>query len=91
MKCLQCKKEIDQPSGKRAKQFCNNSCRSNYWYARNKKGKSKPKVNPKAQNKPIQEPETKPPDTSNTKNKGNDDMPKGLNTIQQLQWRIDHC
>jgi hypothetical protein len=37
--CLQCNKWISQPDGKRAKLFCNNTCRSNYWYSKNKKGK----------------------------------------------------
>lgn len=36
--CLQCNKWISQPEGKRAKLFCNNTCRSNYWYSKNKKG-----------------------------------------------------
>lgn len=38
--CLHCNKWIKQPEGKREKLFCNNTCRSNYWYSKNKKGKS---------------------------------------------------
>lgn len=35
--CLQCKKWVNQTKGKKAKQFCNDTCRSNYRYAKNKK------------------------------------------------------
>lgn len=31
MNCLNCDKELVQMPGKRAKQFCNSTCRSNYW------------------------------------------------------------
>lgn len=37
--CLQCKKWVTQPEGKRTKKFCNATCRSNYRYAKNKKEK----------------------------------------------------
>ncbi len=37
-KCLFCEKEIEQPKGKRKKEFCNNTCRSNQWYKMNRKG-----------------------------------------------------
>lgn len=40
--CLQCNKWINQPEGKRKKVFCNNTCRSNYWYGKNKKNKKSP-------------------------------------------------
>lgn len=35
--CLQCGNTIEQPVGKKTKNFCNNTCRSNYWYDKNKK------------------------------------------------------
>jgi hypothetical protein len=35
--CLQCDKWVNQTKGKRAKKFCNDTCRSNYRYAKNKK------------------------------------------------------
>lgn len=35
--CLQCNKWVPQTEGKRAKKFCNDTCRSNYRYAKNKK------------------------------------------------------
>lgn len=35
--CLQCKKELIQTPGKKAKKFCGPTCRSNYWYERNKR------------------------------------------------------
>jgi endogenous inhibitor of DNA gyrase (YacG/DUF329 family) len=31
MNCLECKKEVIQTPGKRERQFCNSTCRSNYW------------------------------------------------------------
>lgn len=39
--CKHCNKWIIQPEGRRKKEFCNNTCRSNYWYGKNKKGKDK--------------------------------------------------
>lgn len=39
--CEFCKKWVKQPEGKRAKRFCNNTCRSNHWYSLNKKGKAR--------------------------------------------------
>ena len=45
MGCLNCKKELEQLVGKRQKQFCNSTCRSNYWQkAKRKKSKEPPKV-----------------------------------------------
>ena len=35
--CLQCKTWVNQTKGKRAKKFCNDTCRSNYRHAQNKK------------------------------------------------------
>lgn len=40
-KCLQCQKWVDQPKGKKKKDFCNDTCRSNFRYAKNKKSKVK--------------------------------------------------
>ena len=37
--CQQCNKWLSNTPGKRTKQFCNNTCRSNYWYAKNIKDK----------------------------------------------------
>jgi hypothetical protein len=56
--CRFCKKEIEQPAGKRAKEFCNNTCRSNYWYDKNKKGKTVIKVNQPTNEKKIEPPKT---------------------------------
>lgn len=39
-KCKFCDKWVTQPEGKKKKEFCNSTCRSNYWYGKNKKGKS---------------------------------------------------
>lgn len=41
MQCLECGKDLIQITGKRAKQFCNVTCRSNYW--QKKKRDSEPK------------------------------------------------
>lgn len=42
MGCLECGKELVQLSGKRAKQFCNVTCRSNYWQKKKRKASAKP-------------------------------------------------
>lgn len=36
-KCPKCGKELKQTPGKRAKVFCNSTCRSGYWAKNNKK------------------------------------------------------
>ena len=41
--CKFCNKWIPKSTGKRKKEFCNNTCRSNYWYDKNKKGGKKQK------------------------------------------------
>lgn len=38
MKCLCCGKEVPQTPKKRVKQFCNSTCRSNYWQKEKRKG-----------------------------------------------------
>lgn len=38
--CEFCKKWVSQPEGKKKKRFCSETCRSNFWYAKNKKGKT---------------------------------------------------
>lgn len=35
--CEQCNKWVPQTEGKKKKRFCNETCRSNFWYAKNKK------------------------------------------------------
>lgn len=39
--CVQCKKWVNQPKGKRKKKFCNDTCRSNYRHAENRKKAAK--------------------------------------------------
>lgn len=34
-KCLNCGKELKHIDGRRKKTFCNDTCRSNYWYKKN--------------------------------------------------------
>lgn len=59
MNCKFCQKEILQPAGKRKKEYCNNTCRSNFWYAQNKKGKPKQVIldatKPTNQVKPVEQ------------------------------------
>lgn len=43
MGCLECGKELTQTPGKRAKQFCNVTCRSNYWQKQKRKDKPQKK------------------------------------------------
>lgn len=38
-RCKFCNLELQQKQGKKVKEFCNNTCRSNFWYAKNKKVK----------------------------------------------------
>lgn len=40
-KCLNCDKELIQTDGKRDKKFCSNTCRSSYWFKKNKVPKVK--------------------------------------------------
>lgn len=44
MGCKFCKKELTQTPGKKKKEFCGETCRSNYWYGLNKKGRSASKT-----------------------------------------------
>jgi hypothetical protein len=37
MNCRECKKDIEQTVGKRAKEFCNSTCRSNFWQKNKRK------------------------------------------------------
>lgn len=37
--CKQCGKDLIQTVGRRKKEFCNETCRSAFWYGKNKKGK----------------------------------------------------
>jgi hypothetical protein len=52
MNCRDCKKYVEQTPGKRAKEFCNSTCRSNFWQKEDRKKKVS---NPKAQIKYLNE------------------------------------
>ena len=39
--CKHCKKELVHTEGRRKKEFCNDTCRSNFWYTKNVKDKPK--------------------------------------------------
>lgn len=43
MNCLNCNREVDQSTGRRARLYCNDSCKGNYW-RRKKPPESKVKV-----------------------------------------------
>lgn len=59
MECLECNKNLEQTLGKRAKQFCNSTCRSNFW----QKAKRKIAENNKPENKKKIEEARNSPDT----------------------------
>lgn len=60
IKCLFCGNIVLQSAGKRKKEYCNNTCRSNFWYNKNKKGKSlvKDLTKPNKEVKPAETPKT---------------------------------
>lgn len=80
MECKFCKKVVEQPEGKRKKEFCNNTCRSNFWYAQNKKGK--PSVTLTDNTKPNKE--LKPPTTPKTNYTINTSTPKNLIELKTM-------
>jgi hypothetical protein len=60
MACKNCGEPIVQTPGKRAKEFCDSTCRSNYWQIKNRLGKiglSPPKPQP---NKPTKKAKAAP-------------------------------
>ena len=58
--CLQCGEPVTRVEGKREKKFCNETCRSNFWYAKNKKGQQKitDLTKPNKEIKPTVQPKT---------------------------------
>lgn len=83
MNCLQCGKELINTPGRRPKQFCNSTCRSNYWNKAKKTNNLKFKV--------IVVPEpTKIPNWEQPKSSKIDIkiMPKGLSLQDQIDWKI---
>jgi hypothetical protein len=61
--CLNCGEQVTQTAKKRAKQFCNSTCRSNYWQKQcRKKNKpeiaSKPKKSTQSTQKDVKPPES---------------------------------
>ena len=83
--CRQCGAIISQTEGKRQKEFCDNTCRSNFWYGKNKKGKVVVKNLTKPTTGANQKIEKKP-----TQNESLNTMPKGLTLMEQLEWREKH-
>jgi hypothetical protein len=80
--CLECGVEIPQTKGKRKREFCSSSCRSNAWQKARRKEKE-PKPLPPS---PEVEKTPKPTVTKLTKKV----MPIGLSATDQIQWRIDN-
>lgn len=62
--CKHCKKELSHTEGRRKKEFCNPTCRSNFWYEQNVKNKPKKVVIKK------EEPETEKSNVPNPSDKG---------------------
>lgn len=58
MKCLECKKDLVQTAGKRAKQFCNSTCRSNYWQKAKRRVEANNKPKKKAEVEEQRNPKT---------------------------------
>lgn len=56
--CKKCGKWLTQVEGRRKKEFCNNTCRSNYWYGKNKKTSVKDLNEPTNHFKPQEQPKT---------------------------------
>ncbi len=52
MNCLNCDKELVNLMGKRQKQFCNSTCRSNYWQKTNRIAKVKKDIKKEANKLP---------------------------------------
>jgi len=47
MECLDCEKELIQIPKKRKKEFCNSTCRSNYWQKADRAKKNEGVIKPK--------------------------------------------
>lgn len=73
--CKECGAELTNIPGKRVKEFCGNTCRSNFWQ---KLQRRKNKVDVKY---------LKPAKIELTTKKT---MPIGLSSSEQIQWRIDN-
>lgn len=53
MQCPNCGKEIIQTDGKRKKQFCNSTCRSNVWHKERRKNKKPTPKKPETTKEPL--------------------------------------
>lgn len=98
MKCPNCEKELEQIEGKRAKQFCNSTCRSNHWQKEkrkvsfiDKKGKITNAVAGKSVTVTLK-PENyysksqNKPHTDTKKDLAGESMPEGLNWKERIEW-----
>jgi hypothetical protein len=79
--CLKCGKELSHIEGRRKKQFCNETCRSLYWYYKNKP-KAKKKSEPPVQVINLNQPQNQ---TNYTINTNKDDI---LAEIKELEDKI---
>lgn len=61
MNCKQCGAELTQTEGRRKKEFCGNTCRSNFWYKNSKKKKQKYVVNTPAPKPNVNNTPKEPP------------------------------
>lgn len=67
MGCLNCGKEIEQNPKKRAKQFCNSTCRSGYWQRQKSAEKRKNNLIPTILPGPTLTPVVNPEEKTSTK------------------------
>jgi hypothetical protein len=62
--CKHCQKGLIQTKGKREKEFCNNTCRSNFWFKNKRENKKEVKV-VNLNNPTVVNPVTNQKDTTN--------------------------
>ena len=61
MNCKQCGTELTQTEGRRKKEFCGSTCRSNFWYNNTKKKVPKYVISKPQQKHNVEEPSKEPP------------------------------
>lgn len=65
--CKECGEKVTQTTGKRKKEFCNSTCRSNFWQKAERKARTeRSKTNVSNLNEPTGKKEIKPPSTTDT-------------------------
>lgn len=99
LKCKNCGKSVEQTPNKRAKEFCNVTCRSGYWQKQNRldkaaknetpaKSKKKSDLMKEIRKNPITEKEAFPTHDSPGTFMGHE-IPKGLKGIDLSIWKSE--